>query len=185
VLTNSSGAVVEESDYYPYGQEHVVTGTGTANNYKYSGLERDTESGLDHTQYRQLSSAMGRWLTPDLANGTPANPQSWNKYSYAKDDPANHRDPTGLISIYIDWGCYYEDGFIFDDGSQDDCQDELLGELEPSLIEPVLRPDPNWQNTQYRIEQVALFNAEIQDWLQNSLPRPFKVSSQAVPAAKR
>ena len=51
VLTNSTGSVQEESDYYPFGQERVVSGTGALNNYKYTGHERDTESGLDHTLY--------------------------------------------------------------------------------------------------------------------------------------
>jgi RHS repeat-associated protein len=55
--------VLEESDYYPYGQERVVTGTGALNYYKYTGHERDIESSLDHTLYRQLSSAQGRWLS--------------------------------------------------------------------------------------------------------------------------
>ncbi|MBI2820074.1 MAG: hypothetical protein HYX73_08850 [Acidobacteria bacterium] len=70
---------MEESDYYPFGQERVVTGSGALNNYKYTGHERDTESGLDHTLYRQLSSAQGRWLSPDRLRGDPTKPQSWNR----------------------------------------------------------------------------------------------------------
>src|SRR3989337_1687008 len=84
-----TGGVVEESDYYPFGQERVVTGSGGANNYKYTGHERDAESGLDHTPERQLSSALGRWLSPDRVRGTPANPQSFNRYGYASNNPCN------------------------------------------------------------------------------------------------
>lgn len=64
VVTNSTGGVVEESDYYPFGVERPITDT-LDNNYKFTGHERDSESGLDHTLYRQLSSAQGRWLSPD------------------------------------------------------------------------------------------------------------------------
>ena len=93
VVTNSTGGVMEESDYYPFGQEHVVTGTGAANNYKFTGHERDTESGLDHTLYRQYACNLGRWLSPDRIRGRASNPQSWNRYSYVENDPCNNTDP--------------------------------------------------------------------------------------------
>ncbi|MBI3895051.1 MAG: hypothetical protein HY313_03880 [Acidobacteria bacterium] len=64
VMTNATGGVVEESDFYPYGGERVITNT-LDNNYKFTGHERDTESGLDHTLYRQYSSNTGRWHSPD------------------------------------------------------------------------------------------------------------------------
>ena len=98
VLTDSSGSVVEESDYYPYGLERVVTGSGALNNYKYTGHERDTKSGLDHTLHRQLSSAQARWLSPDRARGKVINPQSWNRYSYGGNNPCNNVDPDGAQS---------------------------------------------------------------------------------------
>lgn len=69
--------------------------TGTANDYKFTGHERDTESGLDHTLYRQYSSGQGRWLAPDPKRGSPANPQSWNRYTYGNNSPCNYVDRNG------------------------------------------------------------------------------------------
>ena len=80
VVTNSSGTVVEASDYYPFGQEPVITDT-LDNNYKYTQHERDAESGLDHTLYRQYASTQGRWLSPDRIRGSKLNSQSWNRYA--------------------------------------------------------------------------------------------------------
>ena len=50
----------EESDFLPYGTERMITDT-LDNAYKFTGHERDTESGLDHTLYRKYASNLGRW----------------------------------------------------------------------------------------------------------------------------
>lgn len=65
---------------------------------RYTGKERDTESGLDNFGARYDSSSMGRFMTPDPSNiGVDRrNPQSWNAYSYSLDNPLNLTDPTGL-----------------------------------------------------------------------------------------
>jgi RHS repeat-associated protein len=66
---------------------------------KFTGLEQDAESGQNHTWFRQYSSAMGRWMTPDpagLAAVNPANPQSWNRYAYVLNAPTELTDPLGL-----------------------------------------------------------------------------------------
>ena len=94
VMVTASGTVVEESDFLPYGVERVKTDTIT-NNYKFTGHERDAESGLDHTLYRQYASMTGRWLAPDPLRGNPAYPQSWNRYSYGSNSPTNLVDADG------------------------------------------------------------------------------------------
>jgi RHS repeat-associated protein len=75
-LTGTVNGVVSESDYYPYGGERVISNTLTpANNYKFTGHERDGETGLDHALYRQYSSTTGRWLSEDpYYSGLVTNP---------------------------------------------------------------------------------------------------------------
>jgi RHS repeat-associated protein len=66
-----------------------------------TGKERDAESGLDDFGARYYSSAMGRFTSPDplLNSGKPWDPQSWNRYSYVRNNPLARIDPTGLYDL--------------------------------------------------------------------------------------
>ena len=65
---------------------------------RHTGKERDAESGLDYFGARYYGSNMGRMMSPDPGNigANPANPQSWNMYSYSLNNPLSLTDPTGL-----------------------------------------------------------------------------------------
>jgi RHS repeat-associated protein len=69
--------------------------------YKFTGKERDTESGLDYFGARYMASSMGRFMSPDplLNSGRPDNPQTWNRYTYALNNPLTITDPTGLYNL--------------------------------------------------------------------------------------
>ena len=66
-----------------------------------TGKERDAESGLDNFGARYNASTMGRFMTPDplLNSGRPSSPQTWNRYSYALNNPLKIKDPTGLYNV--------------------------------------------------------------------------------------
>ncbi len=70
---------------------------------RYTGKERDTESGLDYFGARYYASTMGRFMSPDpsgLAFADPTNPQSLNLYSYALNNPLKMVDPSGLTACF-------------------------------------------------------------------------------------
>jgi RHS repeat-associated protein len=70
---------------------------------RYTGKERDAESGLDYFGARYYGSNMGRFMSPDpsgLLTQRPADPQSWNMYAYARNNPLIFIDPTGLDCVY-------------------------------------------------------------------------------------
>jgi RHS repeat-associated protein len=74
--------------------------------YRFTGKERDTESGLDYFGARYYSSNMGRFLSPDpsvLDRADPTNPQTLNLYAYALNNPLRYTDPTGLEAA-CHWG---------------------------------------------------------------------------------
>jgi RHS repeat-associated protein len=69
---------------------------------RYTGKERDTESGNDYFGARYYASTMGRWLSPDWsAKAEPVpyakldDPQSLNLYSYVRNNPLSRADADG------------------------------------------------------------------------------------------
>jgi RHS repeat-associated protein len=69
---------------------------------RYTGKERDSESGNDYFEARYYSSAMGRFLSPDWsAKEEPVpyakldNPQSLNLYAYVLNNPLSRVDADG------------------------------------------------------------------------------------------
>src|SRR4051812_43936545 len=68
-VTNQSGAVTETHDYLPFGEEWcgtAVCGTVTAGQPKrFTGKERDAETGLDYFGARYYGSKIGRFTTTD------------------------------------------------------------------------------------------------------------------------
>ena len=61
-LTTTTGTIQKESDYYPYGGERVYVSGVPNQNYKFTGKERDSESGLDNFGARFDSSNLGRFI---------------------------------------------------------------------------------------------------------------------------
>jgi RHS repeat-associated protein len=78
--------------------------------YRFTGKERDAESGNDYFGARYYSSAMGRFMSPDplLNSGHPKDPQSWNRYSYTRNNPMRRIDPTGMYDVTS--GCLSSSG---------------------------------------------------------------------------
>jgi RHS repeat-associated protein len=69
---------------------------------RYTGKERDAESGLDYFGARYYASNMGRWMSPDWSVKPEAvpyssldNPQSLNLYGYVNNNPLRTFDPDG------------------------------------------------------------------------------------------
>jgi RHS repeat-associated protein len=95
IVTNSSGSILDDSDFYPYGGERSYS-SSSGNNYKFTGKERDTESGLDDFAARFYTSNYGRFLSADESKyAKAADPQTWNLYTYVANNPLNAVDPTG------------------------------------------------------------------------------------------
>jgi RHS repeat-associated protein len=63
-----------------------------------TGKERDAETGLDYFGARYMSAAQGRFTSPDpyMPSADVKDPQSWNRYVYARNNPLRFIDPNGL-----------------------------------------------------------------------------------------
>ncbi|MEO6805325.1 MAG: RHS repeat-associated core domain-containing protein [Edaphobacter sp.] len=63
---------------------------------RYTGKERDAETGLDYFGARYYGSSMGRFMSPDDGSDQDiTNPQSFNLYSYVQNNPLTNTDPDG------------------------------------------------------------------------------------------
>jgi RHS repeat-associated protein len=103
LVTLSNASISDSMDYLPFGEQ--IAGA-SATTHKFTGDERDSETNLDHTDFRQYSSALGRWMTPDPAGLDTVhltNPQSWNRYPYVINDPIDLLDPDGLDYFDCIW----------------------------------------------------------------------------------
>ena len=128
MVTSQSGAVVARHDYLPFGAE-VATGYGgrtspwgTADSIaqKFTGQERDAETGLDFFGARYFSGAQGRLTSADAPfnDQNVDNPQSWHLYSYGRNNPLTFIDPTGTTTCDAN-GDNCHDDVTVDGGSGD------------------------------------------------------------------
>jgi RHS repeat-associated protein len=68
---------------------------------RFTSKERDSETGLDFFGARYFSSAQGRFTSADepLVDQCARDPQSWNLYSYGRNNPLRYTDPTGQACV--------------------------------------------------------------------------------------
>jgi RHS repeat-associated protein len=88
--------IVSYEEYQPYGSTayHAVESVLEAppRRYRYTGIERDEETGLDYRTARYYSPVLVRWTSPD-PSGTR---DTANRYLYVRANPVVAVDRTGL-----------------------------------------------------------------------------------------
>lgn len=124
LVTDITGASVRCYDYLPFGEEIAAnaagrtpdcftsTTTSDADHAKFTGKERDAETGLDWFNVRYYAGPQGRFTSPDqpFIDQDPSNPQSWNLYNYGRNNPLRYVDPTGRECVDLGNGQYGDDG---------------------------------------------------------------------------
>lgn len=86
--------IISYEEYAPYGSstyQAVRSQTETEKRYRYTGKERDEESGLYYHGARYYAAWLGRWTACDplgIADGV-------NVFAYVRNNPVKYADPTG------------------------------------------------------------------------------------------
>jgi RHS repeat-associated protein len=83
-------------DNLPFGED-ALTGSGQDDKHRFTSYERDNETASDYAVNRQYQMSTGRFNRPDPVRCGLANPQEFNRYAYAANDPINSIDPLGLM----------------------------------------------------------------------------------------
>lgn len=89
--------VISYEEYAPFGYttyQAVRSQTETPKRYRFTGKERDEETGLNYHGTRYYAPWLGRWTSPDTA-GLIDGP---NLYEYARSNPCVLVDPSGTQS---------------------------------------------------------------------------------------
>jgi RHS repeat-associated protein len=152
--------------HFPYGSE--PSGGGQEDRVKFATYYRDQTSTLDYARNRYYSRSIARFTSPDpyIASGGPADPQSWNRYSYVQNDPVNWNDSTGL------WKQRPEDplpvGYCYNNPLDPICRSGSMGMGGPGDPGVADTPDgvavttaarsvyPNWYATAVRNQAVRV-----------------------------
>jgi RHS repeat-associated protein len=125
VVFTPTGQVIGRSDYLPFGD--TLNQSGALPRQRFTGQERDGEAGLDYFNARSLQMRTGRMNRPDPVFGDAlTNPQRWNRYAYALNNPLKYTDPTGMdaydLSHTAALNAWYQEFWgvqAWDDFSQD------------------------------------------------------------------
>jgi RHS repeat-associated protein len=101
VIAQSNGTLCYDADFTPFGGERSYTST-CAQNYKFEGKERDSETQNDDFGAREYTWRFGRWLSADWSSvpvpvpyANLSNPQTLNLYAMVADDPESFADLDG------------------------------------------------------------------------------------------
>ena len=102
LITDTGGDQAAYHVYYPFGEE-ATDPFQDEEALKFTGHERDLNdpSGagddLDYMHARHCSPMTARFMSTDpIYSAIEKAPQSWNRYSYARNSPMSLLDPTGL-----------------------------------------------------------------------------------------
>ncbi len=94
VVTNSSGGIVENTSYSPFGE--ILEG-GSKTRFNYENKEFDSVLRSVDFHFRQYKPEWGIFEQPDTIIWNIFDPQLLNHYSFERNNPYHYVDPTGHI----------------------------------------------------------------------------------------
>lgn len=127
---NASGTITATFDYRPYGSQALGSpkaGPG------YTGHVNDPDTGFVYMQARYYDAVVGRFLSTDPDLPRTSDFVNFNRYAYARNNPAINTDPTGKESPCVEQpnGC-----------------DRRVAEAQSSAVMGYIADGLKWADTQ-------------------------------------
>ena len=96
VMSTTGGGLYQHYEYTAYGNSRYTSSTTAFPvSRRYTSQVLDEETGLYYYGARYYDPVLGRFIQPDTLIPNPFDPQSYDRYAYARDNPFVYVDPTG------------------------------------------------------------------------------------------
>jgi RHS repeat-associated protein len=102
--TNQAGQVIWRESYRPYGERLVKDSQAQGNDVWYTSKPQDADTGLVYLGARYYDPVIGRFISTDPVGFDEKNVHSFNRYTYANNNPYKFVDPDGRNPILIGMG---------------------------------------------------------------------------------
>jgi RHS repeat-associated protein len=99
LVLDGQGRALGRAAYGPYGEPLAGGTPDPVTAFRFSGARRQEGSGLLVMGWRHYDPALGRFLEPDPVVASPHDPEAFNRYTYARDNPVNITDPDGRSPV--------------------------------------------------------------------------------------
>jgi len=96
VTTDAHGVVASLTEYAPFGT--LASGALPESSVGFTGQRFDESTALYFYHARYYDPSLGRFIQPDILVQAPGDPQTLNRYSYARNNPVRFVDPSGLVT---------------------------------------------------------------------------------------
>ena len=129
-ITNGQGNIVERMAYTAFGQRRqgdwrasdpLLPIIPALTNRGFTGHEHIDEMGFIHMNGRVYDPSIGRFLSVDSTVPYIFKSQSYNRYSYTRNNPLKYKDPSGYYDYNDDWDDDWSDDW--DNDWDDDYND--------------------------------------------------------------
>jgi RHS repeat-associated protein len=109
-MTNAAGQLVDEARYLPFGG-YRDQGEPTAGltDHGFTSHKHNDDIGLIYMNARYYLPGIGRFASADIIVPNPADPQSYNRYSYVLNNPLKYIDPSGFDPLDAAWEQAFQD----------------------------------------------------------------------------
>jgi RHS repeat-associated protein len=98
---STSDTQTEVNVWYPFGRIQTASPQAAFQvSRRFTGQIFDAESGLYYYNARYYDPELGRFIQPDDIIPDYGNPQTYNRYSYCRNDPLTYSDPSGHDDTY-------------------------------------------------------------------------------------